>query len=598
MLYLVHKYLSQAAAGTARLRAGTVGKSNATGGAGAGAGDCDSDGDGDCGGNVDDADVGAVPSAPTSGSAAAPTVAGGAVGAVEDNDVSEVRASLRRLRCALPLPTGDFATAHEDWSAGQPPLHPHAAAAFQTALLSNANLCGDNCNRGMLAGALLGFMFGAHNIPAPLVSGLHRYAGELRDTVKSFVATIIRPQIAVMASAHPHHDHDHASATAPSRFGRPALLPVLRFPLYETGGAGTAASAETAAAAAAAIGVGAGRGASVLVHEPRDLAHKLHMIHACAEVTQTAAAAATTAAVATTDASSKSSSSSSSSGLVALSNAGQPLLRFHKGAGPLLLEPAAPAAASIQRVPLTAAAASAGRVARPLLLPAPVLQERAHSSASQVAATPVTDGTAGSSAAGADSAVSPASDLDDGDAAADRAAALAAMEAGNASGIVDHGSGTSGVMPPPPPTPVAEQLAAAAPPTAVAVSRAVAAAPLVAPLVVRVADMHESATDSEAASNALLDASTLALPHLASAAVAAVTEAIGVTAAPGTGILYYRPRDAAAAAALLRGSGTEHEPWAAIVARHRDASAAGAAAGAAGAGAGAGLTEAASGTCQ
>lgn len=558
MLYLIHKYLTQAAAGTqARLQSGVVGESTATGRAGGS--DIHSP-EVACGG------AGAAAAAARATlllrePAKAPAVATSAAttDADIDSDVRDVQANLGRIRCALPLPTGEHAVAHPDWSEGQPPLHPHAAAAFQSALLSNANLCGDNCNRGMLAGAVLGFLFGAHNIPAPLVSGLHRYDGELRHTIKAFVAQIVRPQVDAMAAA-------HGPSVVPSRFGRPAMLPVLRFPLYAKpsshGGAGAAGEAAGLRSAAAA-------GTDILVHAPRDLSHKLRMVQLCAQRAQAAAAAASSKP---SSSGRHSDSADGSFTLAQLSSARKPVLRFHKGAGPLLVEPAAPFSTL-----LGSAAAAAGRVARPLLLPA---------AATRTAAVAV-PGPIPSSSTG---------DLDDGDAAADRAAALAAMQAGNASGVLSSGaaSGTSGVMPPPLPTPLAR---ARGPAPAAAASgsegQAVVAQVAVSAAssgVVRVAEMHASALDSELPCNALLDASTLAPSGIAAAAVAAVQDVTGVAAEPGTGTLYYRPRDAAAAAALLGASGAEAEPWAAIVARHRSGGSA--------AGAGVGLTEAATDTCK
>lgn len=606
MLYLIHKYLTQAAAGTqARLRAGAVEASTVTGGAGgSSSGVGTPEARAGCGGAGAAAASGATQRAsePAEEAAAAAAASKAKDGCELDSDVRDVQVNLGRIRCALPLPTGENAVAHPDWSEGQPPLHPHAAAAFQAALLSNANLCGDNCNRGMLAGAVLGFLFGAHNIPAPLVAGLHRYDAELRHTIRAFVERIVRPQVDAMSGA-AADAATHTSSVIASRFGRPALLPVLRFPLYAapaTASGADSALAEARPAGGAAAGDGAQAG--VLVHAPRDLSHKLRMLQLCTERTQAVAAAGS---VFLKHSAAGASAGTDGSTLAQLSIAGKPLLRFHKGSGPLLVEPAPPLSSV-----LSAAAAAAGRVARPLLLP-------------QAAAVPH-----GAGAAASSSAAPPAGDLDDGDAAADRAAALAAMQAGNASGVLSAStaSGTSGVMPPPLPTPLAHRspsqaalavtasgadAAAASSPDAgggaAAVSSAQVAAPAAPSGVVRVAEMHSSALDSELPCKALLDASALTTSRISSAAVAAsaltpshissaavavaaVQDVIGVAAEPGTGILYYRPRDAAAAAALLAASGAESEPWAAIVARHRSI---GSAAGGAG-----GLTEAASGTCK
>lgn len=103
-----------------------------------------------------------------------------------------------------------------------PPLDQLSASAFEAALLANANLCGDNVNRGMLIGGILGLAFGFHNIPARLVDGLYR-AGELKSNVTTFIGRVVQPQLAAIRSG----------MAMPSRFGRPepfCRLPRLPYP--------------------------------------------------------------------------------------------------------------------------------------------------------------------------------------------------------------------------------------------------------------------------------------------------------------------------------------------------------------------------------
>jgi ADP-ribosylglycohydrolase len=112
-------------------------------------------------------------------------------------------------------------------------MNQRAAAAFEAALLSNTNLAGDNVNRGMLIGGILGLMLGFHNLPAHLVDGLYRYrkeegdsgsSGSLRASVKAFVDSVIEPQLSAIRSG---------SALIPSRYGRPEPFwgsPRLRYP--------------------------------------------------------------------------------------------------------------------------------------------------------------------------------------------------------------------------------------------------------------------------------------------------------------------------------------------------------------------------------
>lgn len=98
-----------------------------------------------------------------------------------------------------------------------------AGAAFRAALLSNANLCGDSCNRGMLLGALMGAAVGARNIPADLVGGLYRAdaLGAVIDALADGVARSL--QGAATGGGAPRQQALHP------RFGRPRPLPLLRY---------------------------------------------------------------------------------------------------------------------------------------------------------------------------------------------------------------------------------------------------------------------------------------------------------------------------------------------------------------------------------
>jgi hypothetical protein len=88
--------------------------------------------------------------------------------------------------------------------------------ALETALLSNANLGGDCCNRGLLLGSVLGAAFGASNIPIRLINGLKR-RDELLVAVDG-IADLILQQFST-------------GMTIASRFGRPSPLPTREYSL-------------------------------------------------------------------------------------------------------------------------------------------------------------------------------------------------------------------------------------------------------------------------------------------------------------------------------------------------------------------------------
>lgn len=92
--------------------------------------------------------------------------------------------------------------------------------AIIDALVSNANIVGDSCNRGMLLGATLGSIFGASNLPGHLIEGLFR-RDELRGLMAAFSGRVIAPQW-TEASLLP------ASRRWP-RFGRPWPLPLASY---------------------------------------------------------------------------------------------------------------------------------------------------------------------------------------------------------------------------------------------------------------------------------------------------------------------------------------------------------------------------------
>ncbi len=92
--------------------------------------------------------------------------------------------------------------------------HNTPTEGFRAAMLANANLCGDNVNRGVLLGAILGAVVGASNLPADLVGGLHR-----REEAKS-AAEGLAALVAATAAA---------TASQPRRaphFGRPWPLSI------------------------------------------------------------------------------------------------------------------------------------------------------------------------------------------------------------------------------------------------------------------------------------------------------------------------------------------------------------------------------------
>lgn len=95
---------------------------------------------------------------------------------------------------------------------------PFADAALRAALLSNANLAGDSCNRGALLGALLGAALGAPAIPRDLLEGLQR-GPELRTTAAALAACAVAPLALDRAQ----------EARIPCRFGRPWPVPRVRF---------------------------------------------------------------------------------------------------------------------------------------------------------------------------------------------------------------------------------------------------------------------------------------------------------------------------------------------------------------------------------
>jgi hypothetical protein len=100
----------------------------------------------------------------------------------------------------------------------------------RAALLSNANLGGDCCNRGMLLGALLGCVAGAESLPHDLVGGLLRAPG-LAAALDAFVERTARqllgqPAPGAVGDAAASAPVAMAAATVlPPRFGRPSPLP-------------------------------------------------------------------------------------------------------------------------------------------------------------------------------------------------------------------------------------------------------------------------------------------------------------------------------------------------------------------------------------
>ena len=303
-----------------------------------------------------------------------------------------------------------------------------AGAAFRAALLSNANLAGDNCNRGMMLGSILGAAFGERSIPPDLIRGLYRH-DELRRTVESLADMIVAsfPKQAAAAGAFP-------------RFGRPRPLPLLRYP---------AASGDSAA----------------VISAPRDFTAKLRRIQSDAR----RAAAGDAGEV---------------------SGSGSGRLRYVRNVGPVVL----PSWRTASDVITPLASTQGGGQARVL---APSI------------AAPIVGGGANALAA--------AAMMDSGDAAADRAAALAALQAGS------NGTLTSALASP------------AAIPAAEAASSGGSSGAF--PASVRLASLDAALLDRESATNILLSAAS-AIPPSESHRLWIAAE-LQLDCVPGTGAFVY-----------------------------------------------------------
>jgi hypothetical protein len=98
----------------------------------------------------------------------------------------------------------------------------HPGEALRAALLANANLGGDNCNRGMLLGSVLGAVLGRSGIPADLVEGLVR-GEEVLASLGKFSGLC-----AQAAASSP-------SSALKGRLGRPYICPLLSSPTGRLG---------------------------------------------------------------------------------------------------------------------------------------------------------------------------------------------------------------------------------------------------------------------------------------------------------------------------------------------------------------------------
>jgi ADP-ribosylglycohydrolase len=58
---------------------------------------------------------------------------------------------------------------------------------FESALIANTNVGGDNCHRGAVLGAILGASLGVEAIPERWIHGLTEH-GELNDEIEKFIA--------------------------------------------------------------------------------------------------------------------------------------------------------------------------------------------------------------------------------------------------------------------------------------------------------------------------------------------------------------------------------------------------------------------------
>lgn len=295
--------------------------------------------------------------------------------------------------------------------------------AVRAALLSNANLAGDNCNRGMLVGALLGAALGEGAIPADLRHGLYRSAA-LRGMIDALAGMV---EAALASETRLHH-----------REGRPQPLPL-------------------AACPAAAVSAG-GEGTLPVAAAPVDFPGKLRAV-------QSDAARATAAGGA---------SYGKDDGD---SDVGGNRVRYARNIGPVLL----PAGKALR------AEAALARALGPRFGGAP-----------------------STASAG----------LDVGDAAADRAAALAALGQGG------NGSGAPAMLP-------ANEADVEILPCGKVRPRASAAK---VPAAIRVALCDPALLDSECAVNVLLGA--------AGSDPSPAQERLRAEAAPGTGVFYYsHPHD-------------------------------------------------------
>ena len=59
---------------------------------------------------------------------------------------------------------------------------------FESAMIANTNVGGDNCHRGAILGAILGASLGLEAIPKRWINGLTAY-GELNVEIEQFIST-------------------------------------------------------------------------------------------------------------------------------------------------------------------------------------------------------------------------------------------------------------------------------------------------------------------------------------------------------------------------------------------------------------------------
>jgi hypothetical protein len=238
VLYLAHKYLSQAAVAVAATTAASAAAA----------------GEGDACAQAQPPRAGVSGPATPQTPPPPPHLRGGGAGGASSSTTTSTTLDKADAGSAQPQKQHQQ---HQSWATDTP-----AGAALRAALLSNANLCGDNANRGMLLGALMGAAVGGRNIPADLVGGLYR-ADALAAVIDALADGVARSFQTAAAAGRRGGGGAQLQPLRP-RFGRPRPLPLLRY-----------VAADSSAAATAVVGDGVGAFTA-----PRDFRGKLAAVAA------------------------------------------------------------------------------------------------------------------------------------------------------------------------------------------------------------------------------------------------------------------------------------------------------------------------------